>query len=339
MRASLLLAVLLLGMLPLAAEESPAYHLALTIQKLEKGFEPPRPLRILAVGDRALMALGDGTGLRTSLLPRFPHCPPIELHSQTGPAATWAQCLEWTREGLDGDPDLVIVYATGKPADLDALLADVRTRSTADLLVPSIHWRAADAPNWGRSENAPDQDVAVLRETCSRHGAEMVENRKHWATHLKEFGASINSLLQDKTQPSAIGRALLRKHVLAHLVRSEKYSYTPRTRERRVKLFLQFEPGEDFQLPFTGRRIDLLGHKFPDGGTAQVFINNKPIGEISFTGEPGKLFRATLAEKLANQRHLLRLQPAEGKTLGIRGFEIYEPPVKSTPPHEPPAQP
>ena len=37
------LAILLFSLLRLAAEQkAPGYHLALTVQKLEKGFDPPR---------------------------------------------------------------------------------------------------------------------------------------------------------------------------------------------------------------------------------------------------------------------------------------------------------
>ena len=41
-----LLAILLFSLLRLAAEQkAPGYHLALTVQKLEKGFDPPRKCR------------------------------------------------------------------------------------------------------------------------------------------------------------------------------------------------------------------------------------------------------------------------------------------------------
>ena len=45
------LAILLFSLLRLAAEQkAPGYHLALTVQKLEKGFDPPRKMQILVVG-------------------------------------------------------------------------------------------------------------------------------------------------------------------------------------------------------------------------------------------------------------------------------------------------
>jgi hypothetical protein len=43
------------------------------------------------------------------------------------------------------------------------------THTTADVIVPSIHWRERDQKLWGKSENALDQDVAAIREICLRH--------------------------------------------------------------------------------------------------------------------------------------------------------------------------
>ena len=337
-----LLAILLFSLLRLAAEQkAPGYHLALTVQKLEKGFDPPRKMQVLVVGKSMVGdALRDGKSLRNLLLPDFPHCPEIELLIKTQDDATWANSLDWSLETLTGEgsdstlinPDLIIVYATGKPGDLESLLTEIRQRSTADILVPSIHWRAVDSPNWGRSENAVDQDISILRETCKKHGVEMVENRKLWANYLEENNAKIGSLLRDDMHPNELGIELLRKHILSHLKRSEKkYGYLPRDRERKVKLFLSFEPDEDFQFPFTGNRIDIIYQKSPDGGTAQVFIGSKLVGQINFAGEDKKLLRKTAAQNLLNKNHVLRLKPTEGETLNLRGLEIYEPPLKSNP--------
>ena len=89
-------------------------------------------------------ALRDGKSLRNLLLPDFPHCPEIELLIKTQDDATWANSLDWSLETLAGEgsdstpvnPDLIIVYATGKPDDLESLLTEIRQRSTADILVP-----------------------------------------------------------------------------------------------------------------------------------------------------------------------------------------------------------
>lgn len=324
------LAVLLLTGQQLVAVEDPGKFLALTIQKFEKGIDPPRPILVWALGNTALDSLDDGTSIRKALANRFPHCPPIELKKKTGVAATWEQVNSWiTDHALSDHPDLLILYATGKPKSLDKLLTKIRSGSTADILVPSIHWRMADKLNWGKTENAVDQDVAVLRETCRKHGAELVENRKRWAEHLQLGKLPIESLLRDKTVPNSKGASLLHNNIIAQLRRPARgYHYEPRTRERRVNISFSFDPGEAFSLPFTGNRVELIGLLSPDGGNAQVFIDGKPGKTLSFTGRKGEKFRFTLADNLANKQHILRIVPSEGTTLGLNGLDIFEPPLQ-----------
>ena len=335
-KATTLLA-LLLGLSNLCADYEPGHFLALTIQKLEKGIDPPRNLRILAIGDDSLHALGDGGSLHKHLLPKFPHCPKIQLNLETTPSATWTHCLDRIREALAWNPDIVIAYATGNPTDLNKLLTQIRTQSTADILVPTIHWRTADLPNWERSENATDQDIAVLRETCRRHGAGTVENRKRWAAHLQQQSASIKSLLQDASRPNPAGLALLRQHILAHFQRPAKgFHYEPRTRERRLNFFFEFELDDYFEQPFTGNRITLLGRKSPQGGTARIVIDGKPAGNLSFAGPKGETFREEIKTSLDNKRHNLRIFPAPGTALGLRGIEVFEPPLHPPAPNTQP---
>ncbi|MBT3469015.1 MAG: hypothetical protein HOK49_07480 [Opitutae bacterium] len=336
----LISALLLVGcthvVFPQDKGENNGQSLALTVQKLQKGFKPARPLRVWALGEPSIESLGNGSILRQNLITRFPHCPKIELKTKTVKDASWKVLNQWiTMNVLHDHPDLVILYATGKPNELDSLLTKIRTHSTADILVPSIHWRMIDGGNWGKIENAVDQDIDVLRETCRRHGAEFVENRKIWGEHLREKKQTIDKLLKDSESINANGANLLRENILAHLRKPVKnFNYKPRTRERRVNVFFKFEPGEAFDLPFTGNRIELVGIHSPEGGNAQIIINGKPVSRISFSGENGKVFRAGIVTNLTNKRHFLRIVPEEGKAaLDIQALEIYEPPFKPTEPN------
>jgi hypothetical protein len=342
MRRQGLISVLLLAGLSQATPVSPpdegkenGQFLALTVQKLQQGFKPARPLRIWALGDPSIESLGNGALLRQNLITRFTHCPNIELKTKALENASWTVLNQWiTKDVLPDHPDLVILYATGKPHELDSLLTTIRTQSTADILVPSIHWRMMDGGNWGETENAIDQDIAVLRETCRKHGAEFVENRKLWAEHLSEKNLTIDKLLKGERSINENGANLFRKNILAHLRKPGKnFHYNPRTRERRVNVFFKFEPGEPFDLPFTGNRVELVGRRSPEGGNAQVILDGKPLSKLSFSGEKGMVFRSRIATDLTNKRHFLRIVPEEGKAaLAIQALEIYEPELKPTEP-------
>jgi hypothetical protein len=333
--------LLLTGLCQAAPDSSPdkgkenGQFLALTVQKLQRGFKPARPFRIWALGNPSIESLGNGALLRQNLTMRFPHCPVIELKTKGVEDASWTVLNQWiTKDVLPDHPDLVILYATGKPLELDSLLTTIRTQSTADIIVPSIHWRIMDRGDWGKTENAIDQDVEVLRETCRKHGAEFVENRKLWAEHLREKNLTIDKLLKDTKPINENGANLLRENILAHLRKPGKnFHYNPRTRERRVNVFFKFEPGEPFDLPFTGNRVELVGRRSPEGGNAQVILNGEPLTKLSFSGEKDMEFRSRIAAGLTNKRHFLRIVPEEGKApLTIQALEIYEPPLKPTEP-------
>ncbi|SVD31274.1 uncharacterized protein METZ01_LOCUS384128, partial [marine metagenome] len=64
------MAVLLLTGLQLTADDDPGKFLALTIQKLEKGIDPPRSILVWALGNTALDSLDDDTSIRKALANR-----------------------------------------------------------------------------------------------------------------------------------------------------------------------------------------------------------------------------------------------------------------------------
>ena len=182
------------------AKISPTHgqHLALTIQKLEDGFEPDRPFLIWALGSSYTNMLGNGEAWKTEIPKRFPNAPKIEYRKMVGNSCPWQYLRGWARQLVIPDqPDLVITYTIGKPEDLEKLIIELRTHITADIIVPSIHWRERDQELWGKSENAKDQNVSAVRNICRKHRVEFVESRRGWAEYLKANNLPIPALLKD----------------------------------------------------------------------------------------------------------------------------------------------
>jgi len=259
-------------------EKNAGQFLALTIQKLKMGFDPPRPFRVWALGSSYTNMLGDGSFLQDGLTKKFPGCPPITYHKMVGNSVTWQYLVGWARHlAIPDKPDLILIYTIGKPKDLDLLLTEIRRNCTAEIIVPSIHWRMRDAQNWGLSENAVDQDVPTVREICRRHRVEFVENRKHWAQYLQSNKLPLESLLKDAVHQSEYGAGIIHANILAHFKAPDgDFHYSARTRERKIKININFEPGEPFHLPFRGNRVDLIAQRSPEGGLAKIFIDGKP---------------------------------------------------------------
>ncbi len=250
-------------------------HLALTLQKLEEGFTPERPFLIWALGSSYTNMLGTGEFWRDYIPRHFPNAPAIEYKKMVGNSCSWQYLSGWARHlALPDNPDLIITYTIGDPADLERLILEIRRNSTADIIVPSIHWRERDQPNWGLSENAVDQDVAAVRAICAKYGVEFVESRKHWAEYLEAHKLPIPALLKDAVHQSDYGREIINRNIATHFRKADQPSYDPSKREHRLT------PAIGETLTFTGNRIDLVGRKSPDGGTLTLTIDGQSANEI-----------------------------------------------------------
>lgn len=254
-------------------------HLALTLRKLEQGLDPARPFVIWALGSSYTNMLGNGEVWQSEIPRRFPQAPPIEYRKMVGNACPWQYLRGWARHLVIPDqPDLVLIYTIGDPADLEKLIVELRTHTTADILVPSIHWRERDQELWGKSENAVDQDVAAVRAICQKYAVEFVENRRDWGEYLRAHHLPIAALLKDAVHQSDYGAQIVNANLLAHLRRPREFSYAPAARERRIEA----APAADgaWRVEFTGNRIDLIGRKSPRGGAFKVLIDGQPADRI-----------------------------------------------------------
>lgn len=255
-------------------------NLALTLQKLERGFDPPRPFVVWAIGSSYCNMLGDGEPWKTEIPRRFPHAPPIEYRKMVGNSCPWQYLRGWARHLVVPDqPDLVLIYTIGKPEDLEKLLLEIRSQTTADVIVPSIHWRERDQSLWGNSENAADQDVARIREVCRKYEVEFVENRRAWGEYLAANRLPIPALLKDAVHQSDFGAQLINANILSHVRRPAEFAYDPAARERQLRP--ERDPDGTWRAKFVGRRLDVVGRKSPDGGTYRVVVDGKSAAETS----------------------------------------------------------
>ncbi|MDF1824994.1 MAG: SGNH/GDSL hydrolase family protein [Verrucomicrobiales bacterium] len=254
-------------------------HLALTMHKLKNGLEPDRPFLIWAIGSSYTNMLGSGEFWQEEIPKRFPNAPEIRYEKMVGNSCPWQYLRGWARHLLVPDqPDLVITYTLGKPEDLEKLIVEIQSQTTADIIVPSIHWRLRGQEMWGKSENSPDQDVEAVRAVCRKYGVEFVESRRDWATYLRENDLPIEALLKDAVHQSDYGAWIVNSNIAAHFQPDSPFSYEPSSRERKIQPQVGDEGG--YTVRFTGNRIDLIGQQSPEGGRFEVFIDGRPAREI-----------------------------------------------------------
>ena len=208
------------------AVDTDGQHLALTMQKLEGGINPPRPFLIWAIGSSYTNMLGSGEFWQQEIPKRFPKAPPIEYRKMVGNSCPWQYLRGWARHLVEPDqPDLVITYTIGNPEDLEKLIVELRSHTTADIIVPSIHWRERDQELWGKSENAVDQDVEAVRAVCKKYDVEFVESRRDWAAYLQANHLPIPALLKDAVHQSDYGAQMINGNILNHFPHHTAFSY------------------------------------------------------------------------------------------------------------------
>jgi hypothetical protein len=200
---------------------------------------------------------------------------PVHYLKHVGSAVEYDYTKGWMEQHvLERQPDLVILYSGGKAPDLDEMLGRFRARSTADVIVASLHLREQDGEIRPDTVDTPEWDA--VREVCARHGVEFVENRREGAAYLTAQGQPIPWLLKDAVHQNDHGALVIAENIARHFVRHPDPAGNPEARERwiapddpAVRLegawtrqdgFFRNEDGRGtITVRFTGNRLDATG--------------------------------------------------------------------------------
>ena len=279
-------------------------NLALSVAKWEgRAGIPGKPFVIWALGSSYTDRQGDGYELIQAIRQRFPKAPPIIYRKHGGPGTPWEFVYPWIKQFVAAEqPDLIFTYTSGTLEGLDAMLTEIRRRTTAEVIVPSPHFKPPSTMAPDDIENGMGVSWAKAREICAKHGAEFVENRREMADYIAHAGLNMEELLVDHNHQNMHGRVRIWDNVSRHLAKSEQSNYTPDSRERRISVEPPTETateqvsvfgswtttdgalsssaaGARLKVSFTGNQIDLIGRKTPGGGTVKVLIDGIPADQ------------------------------------------------------------
>ncbi len=284
-------------------------NVALSVEKLTKGFDPQRPLLIWALGSSFTEFLGNGDQLIDAIRWRFPDAPPIVYKSMIGGSTPYGLLRGWARHMVIPDqPDVVLIYNFGPTDELQKLIVQLRTHTTADIIVPTLHWCRNHQVVWPDPDaKNHHQDPVAFRKLCERHGVEFVENRRELTEYMLANGLAIKDLLVDTVHQSPYAAKMINTNIARHFNRALRPAYDPRSRERRIEVETpssvlstsgDWKPAQEgqaliaaaqqpldatkrssIQVQFTGTRIDLIGWRDPQGGSASVWIDGTPAKE------------------------------------------------------------
>ena len=144
---------------------------------------------IWAIGSSFTNGLGNGDLLIELIRQRFPNAPPIVYKRIAGNSTSYHFSHGWARHLVIPDqPDVVLIYNFGKTEDLEAMIAELRRQTTADILVGSLHWCLPHKPIWPdpearNSHQEPDGPAGDVREVRRRvRGEPPRDDRSTWST-------------------------------------------------------------------------------------------------------------------------------------------------------------
>lgn len=188
-------------------------------------------------------------------------------------------------------PDLIIFHVYGGEPEYEAIIANIRTRTTAEIAIQSDHitWLPT-------GKETDDQNLLLayqwhenhstkwLPEIAEKYGCEMIEIRQGWRRYLKENKLEPKDLLMDGIHLNDRGSDLL-----ASLVKPHLYYNAELPLDDDPNLVKTYQVGKDIKwrkgkliLEFEGNKIDVISQPINE--------NSGKIGKILIDGKPPSKF-------------------------------------------------
>lgn len=170
-------------------------------------------------------------------------------------------------------PDLVIfhVYGGGN-GEWEQIIRDIRTRTTAEIVVATHHLSHQGNAGVARSHDA---ESTMIREIAAKYDCELVDVREEWRRHLADNGLEIKAMLGDDIHLNDRGCELMAELVWKHLQHNPSFANPHADWIRRLPVV----PAADGSITvgFTGNRVDIVADTPVAGmGTARLLIDGQP---------------------------------------------------------------
>jgi hypothetical protein len=233
-------------------------------------------------------------------------------------------------------PDLVIFHVYGGHTCYEQIVARIRSRTSAEVLITNDHLGGSEKLN--DKGQYPDEGWTKamawwIPRVAAKYGAELVEVREAWKQYLLANKLKPSDLLADGIHLGNHGNQLYSALIKQHLV------YRPELKDKMDQTVRTLEVGKDVQwkdgklsLEFEGNRVDALAEATQavagKANTASVTIDGrKPSefpGAFAFTRTQGGLDKilAITAEKAPLAEDWTLRVTAVDKAAGAMTFEL-----------------
>lgn len=182
-------------------------------------------------------------------------------------------------------PDLIVfhVYGGHRSGELEALVRDFRTRTTAEIMLATHHVRAtpANAQQEQTIAQIDDGGSEVMRQLAAKYGCELVDIRPQWQAYLKQNALQPEALLKDGIHLNQKGNQLMAALQLRHFtcVAGEPNRWS---QSIRIVPAPAVKDGK-LELQFVGNRIDVLLERAPTADMAAdtITIDGQSPSQLS----------------------------------------------------------
>jgi hypothetical protein len=188
-------------------------------------------------------------------------------------------------------PDLTIFHVYGGDEDFEAIVANLRRRTTSEMAFHSDHitWLPtgtnADTPEKLRTYEWHNyHSIHGLRKIADKYGCELIEIRQAWKQYLKDNHLQPKDLLSDDVHLNERGNFLLASLVKPHLRYNPKFPtdlWKDLVRTYEVGTDVQWKDGK-LVLEFEGNRVDVIAAEPSNGNStkARILIDGKKPSEF-----------------------------------------------------------
>ena len=181
-------------------------------------------------------------------------------------------------------PDLVIFHDYGGEPDYETMIAAIRKRTTAEVILANDHLATGQQDDPKAAAWHDKHGFQWLPEIAKRYGCEYADVRGPWKTYLETNHLPVSALLVDGVHLNDQGCYLMAALIKPHLVYNPR-AITPDgkpeawkswTRTYTVGKEVKWQGGK-LTLPFEGNRVDVLANvrKRNAEGKGNVSIDDK----------------------------------------------------------------
>lgn len=183
-------------------------------------------------------------------------------------------------------PDLVIFHVYGGEPDYEALITEIRNRTTAEVLLVNDHLSSGQESDTRGGEWHEQHSMVWLPALAEKLGSGYADIRGPWRQYLKDNGLTVSSLLSDGVHLNAQGNFLMAE-LIKPFLRVHDKPLTP-SEKQNAEAIKTIPVGKEVRwqrgrliCPFEGNRVEVIaspGRK--ECRPARVLIDGKNPAEL-----------------------------------------------------------